>query len=281
MHSLGTQIAPDCRGTSESGSQHGWSLVVAANDEAVLRHTLLASPVIDSNCQVVINRGYRNAGEAYSAGLAQAKNEIVVFAHQDVYLPADWMRSVRLSLDQLADHDPHWGALGVFGVSEGPRPANTGFCYSTGLRSIVGASFHRPIQAHSLDELVLIVRRSSGLAFDTTLPGFHLYGADICMQAESLGMKSYIIPAFCIHNSNGVRHFPADFWRAYLAMRRKWSARLPIRTCCTTITRLGFPAIKAMLCDLRDALLGSRQLGTRVDDPQSLYKNISGAHHRT
>src|SRR5271157_1820011 len=118
MNSLGIQTTVTGRGRKEPSSRHVWSLVVAANDETVLRRTLLASPAIDSNCQVVIKLGYRNAGCAYNAGLAQAKNEIVVFVHQDVYLPAEWMPSVRISLDRLAKDDPDWGVLGVFGTSQ-------------------------------------------------------------------------------------------------------------------------------------------------------------------
>ncbi len=66
-------------------------------------------------------------------------------------------------------------------------------------------------RASVLDELLLVIRRSSGLSFDDGLPSFHLYGADICLQAQMGGMKSYIITAFCIHNSNGVRYLSLEY----------------------------------------------------------------------
>ena len=40
-----------------------------------------------------------------------------------------------------------------------------------------------PARVATLDKLLLIVRRDSGLRFEREL-GFHLYGADICLQAR-------------------------------------------------------------------------------------------------
>ena len=39
-----------------------------------------------------------------------------------------------------------------------------------------------PARAATLDELLLVIRRDSPLRFDPSL-GFHMYGADICLQA--------------------------------------------------------------------------------------------------
>ena len=44
-----------------------------------------------------------------------------------------------------------------------------------------------PARVATLDELLLIVRRDAGLRFDPDL-GFHLYGADICLQASEQGL---------------------------------------------------------------------------------------------
>ncbi len=251
-----------------------WSLVTMVNNDSVLRSTLLASPALTSRCQVVTKRNFECAGRAYNAGLQEADHEIVVLAHQDVYLPETWLPDLSRALALLAASDPQWGVLGVFGIASSPRRPS-GYCYSTGLRTILGHPYSHPIETDSLDELVLIVRRSAGLRFDERLPGFHLYGTDICLQARSKGLKNYIIPAFCIHNSNGVKSFPVNFWRAYLFLRRKWWDYLPVRTCCTTITRGCFPALKAIAHDLSDSLFGARKVGTRVDDVVDLYRRLS------
>ena len=51
-----------------------------------------------------------------------------------------------------------------------------------------------PPQVATLDELLLIVRRDSGLRFDPEL-GFHLYGADICLQASEQGLAVVALAA--------------------------------------------------------------------------------------
>ena len=254
-----------------------WSLVVAVNNERVLKNTLLGSPAIDGRCQVITERGFASAGKAYNAGIEEARHDIIVFAHQDVYLPEDWTSSLARALAQLAVDDPNWGVLGSFGVVKGKRKDRTGYCYSTGLKAILGEPFSKPIQTLSLDELLLVLRRSSGLRFDENMPGFHLYGTDICLQADSRNMNSYIISAFCVHNSNGVKRFPLDFWRSYFYLRKKWWHRLPITTCCTTITKLCLPVGVRLAEDLRQKL-SSCQVGTRCEHVEELYRKLQAAN---
>jgi len=251
-----------------------WSLVVAVSDESVLQHTLMASPAINARCQVITKRGFASAGKAYNAGIEEARHDVVVFAHQDVYLPEDWTSNLECALAQLAVDDPNWGVLGSFGVVKGDPEEKRGYCYSTGLKGILGEPFSNPIQTLSLDELLLVVRRSSGLRFDENMPGFHLYGTDICLQADSRNMNSYIISAFCVHNSNGIKRFPLDFWRSYFYMRKKRWHRLPIATCCTTITKLCLPVGVRIARELRQKL-SSYQVGTRCEDVESLYRRLA------
>ena len=249
-----------------------WSLIVAVSDDRVLNQTLLKSPAIDERCQVIIRRGFKCAGRAYNAGIAEATNDVMVFAHQDVYLPETWVRDLAAALDQLQRVDPEWGVLGVFGIANAGAP--NGFVYSTGLQATFGAPFAGVVEALTVDELLLITRRSSGLSFDEQLPGFHLYGADFCVQARKQNMKSYIIPAFCIHNSNGIRYLPGAFWRSYLYLRRKWWDHLPIKTCCTTITKSCLPVAKSVVGDVAALVSGSKVVGSRCDDPALLYETV-------
>lgn len=250
-----------------------WSLVVAVNDDRVLQRTLLASPAIDVRCQLILKRGFASAGQAYNAGLAEAKNEIVVFAHQDVYLPAPWMRRVAAALDFLGDSSPRWGVCGVFGLTREEPASPRGYCYSTGLQQILGAPFSPPLTAVSLDEVVLIVRRSSGLHFDEELPGFHLYGTDLCMQAAMKNMNNYILSAFCIHNANGIVQMPRSFWSAWLYLRTKWWKYLPLETCCTTVSRSYLPVLRRVAVGYRDSLKG-RTAGRRTSEVEALYQHL-------
>jgi len=254
-----------------------WSLVVASNNEHVLRHTLLASPAIDSHCQVIVERDSPSAGRAYNRGLDKAKADIVVFAHQDVFLSDDWFTRLSQSIRQIESSGTGWGVLGVFGATAQKPPVLNGFCYSTGLQQILGGPFSSPIAARTLDELVLVVRRSSGLRFDGQLPGFHLYGTDICLQAESTGLKNYIVPAFCIHNSNGIVRIPGEFWKAYFYLRKKWFKDLPVTTCCIRITRLAWPVVRRIGTEWK-ARLQPRQVGKRSEQIASFYQELLLRH---
>jgi hypothetical protein len=89
----------------------------------------------------------------------------------------------------------------------------------------------------TLDEVVLIFRRSSGLRFDDHLPHFHLYGADLCLRAAKTGLKTYAIPAFCIHNTNQYLVLPKEFYECCRHIKRRWKDQLPIQTTCVRITR--------------------------------------------
>jgi Glycosyltransferase like family len=265
------------RGAASSDSGLRWSLVVAVNDDQVLESTLLASPAIDSNCEVIVRRGYSCAGAAYNSGLAEAQNDIVVFAHQDVYLPATWLKNLAETLDTLEAAGSKWGVLGCFGATQETPPRLHGYCFSTGLRRILGKPFQTLAPAQTLDELLLVVHRSSGLRFDEQLPGFHLYGADICLQAAASGLENFIIPAFCIHNANGTVRLPREFWRAYFYLRRKWRAALPVTTCCTTITAACMPIVHRLAVECKERLR-PREVGRRCGNIPLLYEQLCQIH---
>jgi hypothetical protein len=251
-----------------------WTLVVAVNNQSVLETSLLRSPDIGPNCQVVLQRGYPSAAAAYNSGLAQASADLVVLAHQDVYLPEGWKEALDRSIATLGAMKLRWGCLGVFGIAAGAHPGPTGYCYSTGIGQILGAPFNRPVRAQSLDELVLVVRRSSRLFFDERLPGFHLYGTDICLRAKFTGLNCYIVPAFCIHNSNGVKYIPWAYWRCYLYMRHKWWTVLPVTTCCSIISRSLKPFVAQLASDIGRWLRRGAAVGSRSNDVVDLYDDL-------
>ena len=246
-----------------------WTLIASVNDEEVLNQTLLRSPVIDKKCQVITKRGFASAGRAYNAGIAEATNKILVFAHQDVYLPHNWLEHLNCALGQLATSDPAWGVLGVYGIARSLE--GNGYLHSTGLQKTLGKQFDQPIEVVSLDEMLLVTRRSANLFFDERLPGFHLYGTDLCMEAQRRAMNNYVISAFCIHNSNGIAHLPPSFWKSYFFMQRKWWDYLPLSTPCVTIRGGWRPLIESIVASLR-SLLPSSSVGKRCPNPHLLHQ---------
>ncbi len=253
-----------------------WALVSAVNNNQVLNTSLLNSPDVQSASEVLLQRGYSSAGVAYNAAIEQSKSELIVFAHQDVFFPEGWIASVRKALQLLSKTDPEWGVLGVWGIK--PSGHRSGHLYCTGLMKLLGNSFEGVEEIRSLDEVVLIVRRSSGLRFDERLPGFHMYGTDICLKAQRRGMKCYAISAFCIHNTNGYNMLPLQFWTNYLFMRNKWRSELPVITSCTEITFWCLPVITWNIVQAANILFRRHRPGKRVENPSLLSREFgSGA----
>jgi glycosyltransferase involved in cell wall biosynthesis len=249
-----------------------WSLISAVNDDRVLETSLLRSPEVQSATDVILKRGFSSAGKAYNSGLEESSGDIVILAHQDVYLPPGWIRKLDDQVQIVNQIDPKWGVLGVCGVTVDGKPS--GHVYSTGLRRALGAPFGVPVRAGSVDEMVIILRSETGLRFDDHLPGFHLYGTDICLEARQRGFSSFLVSNFCVHNSNGLHMLPWSFWRSYLHLRAKWYDRLPVVTPCTTIYPSLFRFGLHLLRDLLDNLPSRRLAGRRVEDPARLYEEL-------
>ena len=68
------------------------------------------------------------------------------------------------------------------------------------------------------------------LRFDPDL-GFHLYGADLCLQARERGLAVVALEAPCRHESRHF-HLPEPFLASARAFARKWQSRLPVATPC-------------------------------------------------
>lgn len=249
-----------------------WSVISAVNNEQVLQSCLLSSPGIRPASEVIQQRGFPSAACAYNDAIKKATTDFLVFVHQDVYLPEGWIDSVRLSLEVLSREDPDWGVLGVWGAVANSRQP-VGYLWWTG-----DFGWERPFEgareAIALDEVVLILRKSSGLRFDEQLPGFHLYGTDICFEARRRGRKCYSIPAFCLHNTDIGGPLPLQFWKCYLFMRRKWREQLPIVTPCTLITFWCWPILRWNLVYARNVALGRQKRLTRVANPHELYREF-------
>jgi hypothetical protein len=219
------------------------SFVACVSDDEVLRSNLLASPCLGtgSGHEVILVKNCPSAADGLNLGLARSSGEWVIALHQDVFLPDGWDR--RLAL-QLREAERRFGPVGVAGVY-GVGPARE---LSVSLAAErIGRVLNRgrllrdgpdlPALAATLDELLLIVRRDTPLRFDPAL-GFHLYGADICLQAAEVGLPVVVIDAVCHHNSRSVG-LPKAFYQSAQIFARKWAHRLPVATPCVIIDRQG------------------------------------------
>lgn len=213
-----------------------FSFVVAVSDRYLLKNNFLESPCFFENhrIEIILKEGFESATKAYNSGIKSASGEYIVFIHQDVFLPENWLNEVLESICTLEQHDVNWGVLGCYGVT--PSGEGKGFVFSTGLGNI-GMPFKKPENVRILDEIVLIIKNNGKLKFDENLPYFHLYGADLCLTANNLNLKNYVLPAFCFHNTKQIVSLPTQFYECYKFIKKKWKKELPICTPCIKITR--------------------------------------------
>jgi hypothetical protein len=245
-----------------------YSVVVASNDDRILYSCLLRSPALRRDVETIVERSATSAASAYNAGTLKARGDIIIYAHQDVLFPDHWLDQLSDAIEDLHAMDPSWGVIGVLGVDVDGVVRGT--VYSSGLGRLVGIKPDSPVPVRTLDEVVLVVRRAAGLRFDEALPGFHLYGTDLCLEAGRRGLSCYAVNAGCVHNSNGIALLPLAFWRSWLYVRRKWRRQLPVLTPCMPVTLWGLSAMRYLATRPFHVLLPWRRIGTRADDAHEL-----------
>jgi hypothetical protein len=218
-----------------SSSPFSLSVAAAVSDDTTLRQCLLASPeVAAGRVGVRTYADQPSAAIALNRGLRDASSEWVVLAHQDVYFPAGSLTALARELAVLGEAHPRAAVVGAIGrLATGDA---VGTVWSSGMGKVVGSPIDRPHPVATIDEVVIVVRRASGLFFDESLPGFHLYGTDIVQDAASAGLESYVVPMRVIHHSRRLIKLGSDYAAAYHFIRAKWRRELPVRTMMGDVT---------------------------------------------
>jgi hypothetical protein len=254
------------------------TFVIAVNNKDVFESNFLASPCLSGahSHQIIVQEGFSSASTAYNDAIDRSANDLIVFAHQDMIFPEFWLLDLQRALDSLQQTDPQWGVLGCYG--ETLEDNGRGYIYSGGL-GIMGKPTDRPAPVQTLDEIVLILRKSSGLRFDEGLPHFHFYGADICMAAAARGLKSYAISAFCIHNTQQNLILPKEFYESYRHLKRRWKNSLPIRTTCVTMTKFDSHMYRKRIQELYLRFIRRKEIGAfRAKDGRALLAELGSAN---
>jgi hypothetical protein len=253
------------------------TFVIAVNNKSVFESNFLASPCVSGahSHQIIVQEGFSSASTAYNDAIDRSTNDLIVFAHQDIIFPESWLLDLQRALDSLERTDPQWGVLGCYGETLDGH--GRGYIYSGGL-GIMGKPMDRPAPVQTLDEIVLILRKSSGLRFDEDLPHFHFYGADICMAAAARGLKSYAISAFCVHNTQQNFILPKEFYESYRHVKRRWKNSLPIRTTCVTMTKFDIHMYKKRIQEAYLRFILRKEIGAfRVKDGRALLAELGHA----
>jgi Glycosyltransferase like family len=248
------------------------TFVVAVNNRKVFENNFLISPCLRGShaYEILVQERFESAAKAYNDAIRRSTNELIVFCHQDLILPESWISELDQALASLERFDSNWGVLGCSGMTCDRH--HWRYIYSSGL-GVSGKPLARPEPVQTLDEIVLVLRKSSNLTFDEQLPHFHFYGTDICLRAASLGMTSYVISAFCIHNTHQSLILPKEFYDCCEYIRRTWKKKLPIQTTCICITRSNIPIYIRRLRELHLRYIRRKEVGAvRVTDSRSLLQ---------
>ena len=210
-----------------------FSIICASNKPDVLHENLLKSPGISSH-EIIVVFGAKNVPDAYNRGAKIATEEVMIFVHQDVFLPESFFPELESSLESLIGQN--WGILGPIGAKIDPATGETlyiGDMVDRGTR--LGNRESLPEEIQTLDEMMLICRKEDAV-FDEEIPSAnHMHGPDICMNSISRGKKNFAIQAFCYHNSTMGYTLPTEFYSAAEYVRSKWESYLPIATTCTRL----------------------------------------------
>lgn len=213
-----------------------------SHSSEILNANLARSPCLSQSERHVETTAV-SAGRGYNRAIDRTDAPILVFAHHDVYLPLGWDRLLAARLAEIEARDPNWALFGAFGV--GLDTVGWGPVWSSSLGHIVGRVPSEPVPAQSFDEMLIVLRRESGLRFDEDLPGWHMYGTDIVQTASSRGMGAYAGGLPCIHNDGFHAALGTDFDDCYRFMHKKWHARLPIWSTVMPIRKGGLTLMRA------------------------------------
>jgi len=214
------------------------TFVVCVSDKRKLRTNFLSSPCIqgDSPHEVLTYHRCTSAADAMNRALASARNETVVWVHQDVFLPRGWIARFQSQLEAARSRFGQLGVIGVFGTNlvDGQRQ-HVGRVVDRDRLLDCGLNTPQRV-VDTLDELLLAIPKSSNLRFDPAL-GFHLYGADVCLAAAERALAVVVVDAPCFHNSDSAGPLPADYYRSARELVTKRKAQLPIGTPCALLDR--------------------------------------------
>lgn len=174
--------------------------------------------VASGACELIFYEKPRSMSSALNAGIAAARADLVVCAHQDVALSPGWLPR----LEHLALTAPKpWGVLGPAGTT------SEGKMYGT--HSGLGMDGYEHVTAQTLDGSCLILKKSSGLRFDENLTRFHGYDVDLCMEAGARALACYVIYLPMEHRTQWLSTSRAggaqDFQDALGYVSRKWHER--------------------------------------------------------
>ncbi|MGI9102778.1 MAG: hypothetical protein ACR2IF_10090 [Terriglobales bacterium] len=229
---------------------------------------------------IVVQRGFQSAALAYADGIEKTANDLVVFAHLDTMYPVMWADRFMRKLAELEAAGEPVGVVGCIGITSDGRPAGHVYRHDREFFPVTSL----PAEVETLDGLILAIRKSSGLRFDTAVPHFFVHAIDLCLQASAMGLKNFALDAPCFHQAKmrqGAITREEFEGLGYLA--KKWKHSLPVQELSGTVRGKRFYSIYWLGQRLRRVLLGHPKPWwgdlPRINPEKILFDGLAAAGH--
>lgn len=215
------------------GKVQGVSVVSVVNNLDVRRECLDSSIAGREEIEFIpidnTNGGFATAGAALNHGARQARHDVIVFVHQDVYL-----HSVDRLLEAAASMagDSRWGMLGAVGITSDGR-------YFGRMRDrveLLGQSAPDPVEVDSLDEVLFMLPRN--LVLERPISehpelAWHAYAVEYGIRVRERGLQVGAVDLAITHNSMTTNLAQLDV--AHRRVATMHLEAIPLRTTCGTI----------------------------------------------
>jgi hypothetical protein len=176
-----------------------------------------------------VNGAYPSAGAALNHGVSQARNDYVVFVHQDVFLHS--LAALAGAAAQMPAGG--FGLLGAVGIRSDGRI--TGRVRDRVV--LLGEHVAQPTDVDSVDEVLFLAPRSQLLREPLTESGdmaWHAYAVEYGLRVRKRGLRTGVADIPLTHNSLSVNVDRLDV--AHQAVAEGYPDLLPVRTTCGVIT---------------------------------------------
>lgn len=226
-------------------SNHELLFVSCVSRLEVARECLLASPCLGpGGHRLVMHWNCGSAAHAVNSVLdSRPTQRWLVWAHQDVFLPAQWDAQFLSALDHAESQLGPLEVVGLYGLAgSGTGATRAGHVLDRG--RLLKESQALPCLVDSLDELLFAVKADTSLRLDPQLK-FDFYATDLVLQAQAQGKQCAVVDAFCEHwsdtpyNGEASESLARRIAASGAVFESKWRHRLPVSTPCFDIDKPG------------------------------------------
>jgi hypothetical protein len=215
-----------------------------------------------------VRGAYRSAGAALNYGASLAKNDVVVFVHQDAFLHSLEM-IVKAAGRMRTDG---FGVLGAVGVAADGRVVGQ-------VRDrvvLVGEPAYCPSDVDSVDEVLFMVPRSVVLRerlTESAEMAWHGYAVEYGLRVQGLGLRVGVADIPLTHNGGRSGNFDRlGLEAAHAAIATQYPDMLPVRTTCGVLKRKAVASYRSVPFDT--VRLGYRWLSKSLALRRALERKL-------